>query len=107
MGTYDGVLKSLEDIPLHCGLNNTCSWYDPAGKEMVTTVTPSLGWSGYPSGVGGSVEKRSAFIVVIVAPLGGVNSCIVIFWPSSVRVADVPPESMLTVALVCIRHIMA
>lgn len=43
IGTRVGVLKELDDMPLHCGLKRTCKVYVPAGSEIVTTVTPGFG----------------------------------------------------------------
>lgn len=103
----DGVLKSLSDMPSHCGLNSTCKLYCPDASSMVTTVTPGLSWSEAPEGRAGSLGKRFASIVDILAPLGAERICIFIVLPSRVRVADVPLPSTLTVAFVCIRHIIA
>jgi hypothetical protein len=68
-GTDGGVTKSLADIPGHCGLNNTCKLYVPAGRLMMSTVTPGFGWSA--SGGVGSVGNRTAAEVVNAAPDGG------------------------------------
>ena len=43
MGTDGGVTKSLDDIPSHWGLNSTCKLYVPAGRLIITTVTPGFG----------------------------------------------------------------
>jgi len=37
--TDGGVTKSPSAIPAHCGLNNTCKLYVPAGRSMISTVT--------------------------------------------------------------------
>ena len=65
-----GVLKSLDCIPDHCGLNSTCRLYVPAGKLIITTVTPGFSWSDCPAGSAGSSENRTANPVVNAAPEG-------------------------------------
>lgn len=41
--TEGGVTKSLSDIPGHWGLNRTSRVYVPAGREIISTVTPGFG----------------------------------------------------------------
>jgi len=67
-GTELGVTYEVDDTPGHWGVSRTSNVYWPAGKLMVSTVTPGLGWSG--AGGVGSVLSRTASIVVNCAPEG-------------------------------------
>lgn len=104
IGTDGGVTKSLDFIPSHCGLNNTCKLYCPAGRLIMTTVTPGLSWSVIPVGSAGSLSNRFARPVVMETPLGAFRIDIVSVLSPIFKVAVVP--STVTVALVCILHMI-
>jgi len=76
----------------------------PAGVSINSTVTPGFAWSVCPVGSAGSPANRTASAVVNCAPDGALRIVAVNVWPSRDNVA-VDPD-VVTVALVCARHIM-